>query len=111
MKRGDVYSANLDPTKGSEQAGQRPVLIYQNDRLIKAGRTVIVIPCTTNLRRQKLPSCVLIPAPEGGLKQDSVVLCHQIRALDKSGILDHWGSLASNRLAEIDQVVLRTIGI
>jgi mRNA interferase MazF len=111
VKRGDVYLANLDPRKGSEQAGRRPVLIYQNDRLIQAGRTVIVIPLTTNLKRRKLPSCVLVPASEGGLERDSVVLCHQIRALDKSGLLDYWGSLPSDRLAEIDRVVLRTIGI
>lgn len=27
MKRGDVYNARLDPTEGSEQAGNRPVII------------------------------------------------------------------------------------
>ena len=35
MKRGNVYLANLNPVKGSEQAGQRPVLIYQNNRLLQ----------------------------------------------------------------------------
>lgn len=34
MNRGDVYFANLDPIKGSEQAGTRPVLILQRDSLI-----------------------------------------------------------------------------
>lgn len=113
MKRGDVYLANLNPVKGSEQAGQRPVLIYQNSRLLKipTSRTVIVIPFTTNLKLQKLPSCVFVSAPEGGLKQDSVALCHQIRALDKSGIINYWGSLSANRMTEIDQVVLYTIGL
>jgi mRNA interferase MazF len=111
VKRGDVYLADLNPTKGSEQSGRRPVLIYQNDRLIQAGQTVIVIPFTTNLKRRNLPSCVLIPAPEGGLKEDSVALCHQIRALDRSGILDYWGSLSVSRLAEVNRVVLHTLGL
>ncbi len=111
MKRGDVYFANLNPVKGSEQAGARPVILYHNDRLILAGNTVIVIPLTTNLKSRALPSAVFVPAGEGGLKQDSVALCHQIRALDKSGIMDYWGSLPKNRLDEIDHVVLRTLGI
>jgi len=52
MKRGDVYLADLDPTKGSEQAGRRPVLVFQDDRLIRATLTVVAIPFTTNLRMQ-----------------------------------------------------------
>jgi mRNA interferase MazF len=111
VNRGDVYLANLDPTRGSEQAGTRPVLVFQNDRLIRATRTVIVIPFTTNLRLQRLPSGVLVPADEGGLRQDSVALCHQIRALDKSGMIDYWGSLPASRMAIMDHVVLRTLGI
>jgi mRNA interferase MazF len=31
LKRGEVWLANLDPTQGSEQAGVRPVIIFQND--------------------------------------------------------------------------------
>lgn len=111
MKRGDVYLANLDPTKGSEQAGTRPVLILQHDTLNKVTRTVVVIPFTKTLRIARLPSCVLVPAGEGGLRADSVALCHQIRALDKSGLLTYWGTLSSARLAEIERVVAFTLGM
>ncbi len=31
MKHGEIYLADLDPTRGAEQAGRRPVLILQND--------------------------------------------------------------------------------
>jgi mRNA interferase MazF len=111
MKRGDVYLANLDPTKGSEQAGTRPVLVFQNNSLNKVGNTVVIIPFTTNLRRAKLPSCTLVPAGEGGLSEDSVALCHQIRALDKSGLIARWGSLSPTRLAQIEQVVTFVLGM
>src|SRR5690606_1860143 len=84
VKQGDVYLADLNPVKGSEQAGTRPVLIYQENRLIPVTRTVIVIPFTTNLKLQNLPSAVLIPGGEAGLRQDSVLLCHQMRAVDKA---------------------------
>ncbi len=111
MKRGDVYLADLDPTKGSEQAGRRPVLIFEDDRLIPATLTVVVIPFTTNLKMQNLPTCVLVPAGEGGLRVDSVVISHQIRALDKRSLVAHWGTLPSARLAEIERAVLRTLGV
>lgn len=113
MKRGDVYYANLDPVKGSEQAGGRPVIIYEADILldIPAKQTVVIIPFTKNLKRAKSPTCVLVPYPEGGLKCDSVALCHQIRALDKSGLGNYWGTLPENRMTEIDKAVLFTTGI
>jgi len=95
MKRGDVYLADLDPTKGSEQAGRRPVLIFEDDRLIPATLTVVVVPFTTNLKMQNLPTCVFVPAGEGGLRVDSVAIGHQIRALDKRG---RWLSGAHCRL-------------
>lgn len=111
MKRGDVYLADLDPVKGSEQAGRRPVLVFEDNRLIQSTLMVVVIPFTTNLRMSSLPTCVLVPAGEGSLRQDSVAICHQIRALDKRGLLDYWGALPTTRMAEIERAVLRTLGI
>jgi len=60
VKRGDIWLADLDPTRGSEQAGMRPVLIFQNDIINAYTTTALVIPLTTNLRRAELPSCVRI---------------------------------------------------
>jgi mRNA interferase MazF len=106
-----VFLADLDPTKGSEQAGKRPVLVFQDNRLLTATRTVLVIPFTTNLKMQKLPSCVLVPLGEGGLRQESVALCHQLRAVDKDRLLERWGALPVARVVEIEQTVLRTLGV
>jgi mRNA interferase MazF len=111
MKRGDVYLADLDPTKGSEQAGRRPVLILEDDRLILVTLTAVVVPLTTNLKMQYLPTCVFVPASEGGLRVDFVAIAHQIRALDKRGLVAHWGTLPPSRLAEIERAVLRTLGV
>jgi mRNA interferase MazF len=111
VNRGDIYLVNLDPTQGSEQAGTRPVLLYDDTRIIQAGRTVVTIPFTTNLTRQILPSCILIPAGEGGLHRDSVLLCHQIRVLDKSRLKVKWGTISSDWMTKIDKVVQRTLGM
>ena len=41
MKRGEIYLADLDPTRGSEQAGRRPVLVFQHNLVSRFTRTVI----------------------------------------------------------------------
>ncbi len=87
IKRGEVWLADLNPIRGSEQAGIRHVLIFQNDAIntfttTVVTTTVVTIPFTTNLRRAALPSCVRVAAGDGGLSDDSVALCHQLRVLD-----------------------------
>lgn len=77
VQRGELWWAELDPTQGSEQAGTRPVLIFQNDAVSRFTTTVLAIPLTTNLRRALLPTGVRISAGEGGLTSDSVVLCNR----------------------------------
>ena len=49
IKRGEVWLANLDLTRGSEQAGTRPVLVFQNDLINRFTTTILTIPFTTNL--------------------------------------------------------------
>lgn len=56
MTRGDVWLAALDPVRGSEQAGTRPVLVFQVNRLNDFLRTVVVIPFTSNLRWSRFRS-------------------------------------------------------
>jgi mRNA interferase MazF len=91
IKRGEIWLADLNPIRGSEQAGMRPVLILQNNSINKFTRTFLAIPFTTNSRRASLPTCVPLPLGEGGLAEDSVALCHQLRALDKSRLIRAFG--------------------
>lgn len=110
LKRGEVWFANLDPTQGSEQAGARPVIIFQNDIVSQFSTTTITIPLTTNQRRASLPICMLIKQGEGGLSQDSVALCFQIRVLDKARLIRRLGQLSAETVAQLEEVVLLTLG-
>ncbi|MEK0179137.1 MAG: type II toxin-antitoxin system PemK/MazF family toxin [Oscillatoriales cyanobacterium] len=110
IRRGEIWIANLDPTQGSEQAGVRPTIIFQNDTISRYTTTVISIPLTTNLRRASLPSCVLIPGGEGGLTQDSVALCHQLRVLDKTRLRNKIGEVNPEILAQLENIILFTLG-
>jgi mRNA interferase MazF len=59
MSRGDVYLADLNPSRGSEQDGRRPVIIVQRESLNRFTRTTMVVPLTTNLRRTQVPGTIL----------------------------------------------------
>ena len=111
VKRGEVWLADLNPRRGSEQAGVRPVLIFQDDTLSRFTSTVLAIPFTTNLRRASLPSCVQISKGEGGLTDDSVALCHQLRALDGSRLRRRLGALSRETLLAIESCVMSIMGI
>ena len=110
LRRGEVWLANLDPTQGAEQAGIRPVIIFQNDIVSKFSTTTIIIPLTTNKRRASLPICVMINRGDGGLRQDSVALCFQLRVLDKTRLIKRLGQLDPQTIAELEEVVLVTLG-
>jgi mRNA interferase MazF len=110
MKRGEVWLANLNPTQGSEQTGIRPVIIFQNDIVSQFSTTTIAIPLTTNQRRASLPICLSISQGDGGLTQDSVALCFQIRVLDKTRLIRKLGQLNSETIIQLEEVVLLTLG-
>jgi mRNA interferase MazF len=111
VNRGEVWLADLNPTRGSEQAGTRPVLIFQNNVINKYTTTILAIPLTTNLRRAPLPSCAQISQGEGGLGNDSVALCHQLRVLDKTRLIRKLGAVSAKTISAIESCVKFTMGI
>jgi mRNA interferase MazF len=98
--RGEVWLAELNPVRGHEQAGQRPVLVVSED-LFNRGPAglVIVLPVTSTLR--PIPSRVRLSPPEGGLKIDSDVLCDAIRSISKERLLVRWGMVRSEIMEEV----------
>lgn len=111
VKRGEIWLADLNPTRGSEQAGTRPVLIFQNNLINKFTTTVLTIPLTTNLRRAALPSCIQIGKGEGGLTSDSVALCHQLRVLDTTRLQRKLGTVSQETISALESCIMFTIGI
>ena len=101
VRRGDIFIADLDPVTGSKQGGVRPVLIVQNNRGNRFSPTVICAAMTSKLGKADLPTHVWVSAKDSGLKSDSLVLCEQIRTLDKQRLGAHVG--------QIDELVLRRV--
>jgi mRNA interferase MazF len=111
VSRGEVWLAELNPARGSEQAGTRHVLVMQANVINRFTTTILAIPFTTNLRRASLPSCVQVASGEGGLSSESVALCHQLRALDKTRLTKKLGDVSETTLEKIEACVLFTLGI
>jgi mRNA interferase MazF len=111
MTRGEVWVADLNPVRGSEQAGTRPVVVILVDPLNSFLRTVVIIPFTTNLKWSRFPFGVQGSAGDGGLTSDSVALCHQIRVCDKTRLIRPMGQLSATAMARIEQGVRVTTGM
>ncbi len=109
--RGEIWLADLNPAKGSEQAGIRPVIVFQNNIINRFSTTVLTIPLTTNLRRASLPTSVQLSKGEAGLDETSVALCHQLRVLDKSRLTKKLGTVTPTTLSAIEACTLFTLGI
>jgi mRNA interferase MazF len=111
IKRGDVFFADLSPVRGSEQGGQRPVLIVQNDIGNKYSPTVIVAAITAKIAKAKLPTHVEVEASTVGLIKDSVVLLEQVRTIDKTRLIQKLGHLDSEIMIRVDQALVVSLGL
>ena len=58
-----------------------------------------------------LPIEVKIHAPEGGLTKDSRIMLLQIRCIDKSRILSHYGSVTSSTMTKVDTALTVVTGL
>jgi len=111
IRRGDVVLCDLNPVVGTEQAGIRPAIIVQIDRANAVSPHTIIVPFTTKIRRALLPSHAFVPAGVGGLSQDSVALCEQIRVIDKRRIIRVIGHLDDSYLEEIARALRTILGL
>lgn len=77
--RGEVYWADLNPVKGREQAGRRPVLVISHDVFNERSGTVIAMAITSQSQRAGFPLNLEIAEP--GMPKRSWLKISQIRTL------------------------------
>lgn len=78
IKRGDVYLVDFGETVGSEQSGQRPAVVVQNDLGNLCSSTTIVLPLTS---KEKVDMCVHTKFTLMGIP--NTVLAEQIRTISE----------------------------
>lgn len=102
-QRGEVWTVNFSPGRGSEQRGIRPALIIQNDVGNRYAATTIVAAITSKLK--VYPVTVPLKKGEAGLKQGSMVNLAQILTLDKAALQRRLGKLATDQLRRVDAAI------
>ncbi|RLC13607.1 MAG: type II toxin-antitoxin system PemK/MazF family toxin [Deltaproteobacteria bacterium] len=113
VRRGEIYFVNLNPVKGREQAGRRPVLILSNNILNRLPLVVTVVVGTKgeNISRD-YPTNVRVPSSESGLSMETVFLCFQIRSLDPARFPGKAAGMASDKILEqIEDAVRYCLGL
>lgn len=107
--RGDVYYAELSPVVGSEQGGERPVIVLQNDKGNLYSPTVVVAPITSKKDKPPLPTHVHIGTDT--LSCESIVLLEQIRTIDKARLLRYVGSVTEQTMCEVNTAIKISLGV
>ena len=105
IRRGDLFWVNLNPTRGSEQAGRRPVLVLQNNVGNELAATTIIAPLTTKKFSTEYPVNVAVSKGTAGLKSDSTVLLSQIRTIDKSRLEEKIGTLPPALMQKVERAI------
>ena len=111
IKRGEIVLAELEPVKGSEQGGTRPVLIIQNDISNKFSPTTIIAPITSAGQNKEYPTDVIILKEDSRLNKDSRILLNQIRTIDKRRIVNRISSIDNFNMNRVDMALKVSLGL
>lgn len=108
FKRGDIFWCDLGEGKGSVQGGIRPCMIIQNDIGNKYSTTVIVAPLSSKITKSNIPTHVLINKETSRLRTDSVLLCEQIKVINKTDLGTFVGNVTNSK---IDVAIAISLGL
>jgi len=104
----EIWVVKLDPVSGHEQAGTRPVVVISRRAVNAAGWGLCVcVPLTT--RDRGSPLHVAITPPEGGVRSMSYALVDQVRAVDRTRLVERWGIVGVETHREIVSLLMRVV--
>ena len=111
VSNGEIWLANLNPVKRANEVGKvRPVYIFQADKLNRTPYpTTIILPLTTVCIDDAEPLRMRIAKREN-LRQDSDILIAQVRAIDKSRLLEKLATLSAEEIEKIKQLFDEVVG-
>ena len=106
--RGAVHWADLDPTRGHEQSGRRPVLILSADVFNERSGTVIAVALTTQLQRAGFPLTLELGSAQ--LPKPSWIKISQIRTLSVQRIGRKLGGASPEEVARVIEGLNEILG-
>lgn len=99
-QQGEVYWADPDPTRGTEQAKPRPFVVVSVDQLNQASLGIsLAVPLT----RTDFGSALHLPIPasEGGLREKGFAMPEQLRAISHERLSRRLGAVRPKTLEEL----------
>lgn len=106
--RGDIYWADLDPTRGHEQSGRRPILILSQDVFNARSGAVIAVALTSQPQKAGFP--LTLELSNVSLPKKAWVKISQIRTLSVKRLGKRLGRASSEELAIIIEGLNEIIG-
>lgn len=100
MKQCEIWLADLNPVKGSEQRGFHPIVIISGNMLNNYLPVVITCPLTTKIKGYK-GNLVLEPDEVNGLSEKSEVVIFQVRSVSKERLVKKIGRITEKQLKEL----------
>jgi len=100
MRQCEIWYANLNPGKGSEQLGFRPVVIVSGNVLNQYLQVVITCPLTTKIKNYK-GNVILEPDEFNGLTEKSEIMIFHIRSVSKDRLVKKIGSITEQQLSDL----------
>lgn len=110
INKGDIFYADMQGAIGSEQTGLRPCVVISNNIGNKFSPCVIVAMITSKLDKPNLPTHVQVPALYG-LSAKSIILCEQVRTLDKRRFKAYLGTLPPQKISEVNIALAKSLDI
>lgn len=97
MKQREIWLADLNPVKGSEQKGCRPVVIVSGNAMNDNLPICIVCPLSSKIKVYK--GCiVLIKDDANGLDADSEIITFQIRTVSAERLIRKIGTITKDQM-------------
>jgi len=111
-ERGEIWLADLNPSRGAEPGKTRSVLIVQSQALLDVEHpSTLIVPLTTNLVDDAEPLRIRVPA-SGRLRRESDLLVDQIRAIDNRRIVKGPLTLLGRDLiAQVREAIMETLDL
>lgn len=103
--RGEVWLADLNPTRDHEQAGKRPVLVVSTD-VFNHGPADLVFVLPLMRTNRGIPIHVPLRPPEGGVSAPSYILCDALRSISKDRLDSKaWGKVSPATMERVEEIL------
>lgn len=100
LVRGEIWDAELNPVRGHEQGGTRPVLIISVDAFHQGPSGLVIVTIST--KDKKVRSQVPVEPGDGGLNARSFVKCEAIRSISTQRLMSRWGTVTPATMSHVE---------